>query len=429
MTSPNGITWTNRTSPEANQWYGVVWSPDVKVVVITGITGTNRVLTSLYIGDFVTAGLTGPTGATGPTGPTGATGPANPNGEIPSASVTQTAQQTTTSASFVDIPGLSTTITTTTASRIYCALDAMAQCTLVTAVGEFRVVIDSQNGTSMILTLPNTTDNRAVAASLRSTQLAAGTYTVKAQYRETSTLGTLALNQGTLFAVALQASAPYTISQSVSYSEDWISPAVTGTLPWTSTVSGTGAANTLVTTNQQSNQAGIVQLSTGTTATGRAALAIAPTAHFFGGGVATLETYIYIPTLSVVAQEYIIRVGLGDLVTGADHVDGIYFEYDRLNSVNWRLKCANNSTRTTTTSSTAVAAGVWLKLKIVVNANGTNVDFFVNGTNIGSVTTNIPITVARVCGPTLIITKSAGTTALTMLVDYFTFEQVFTTPR
>jgi hypothetical protein len=429
MTSFNGITWTTRTSPQANQWYGISWSDDYKMVVITGITGTNRVLNSTYIGGFETGGIVGPTGPTGPTGATGATGPANPNGSIPSETAAQTTQQTTTSASFVDIPGLSVSLTTTTAAKIFASLAAMTQATVGTTVGEFRVVIDAQNGTSMILSHINITELKAVSASLLSTSLAAGTYTVKAQYRETSGLGTLALNQGVLVAESMQASAPYTVSQATEYVEDWITLAVTGDLTWTSTVSGTGAANTSVTTSSTSNNRGIVQFSTGTTATGRAALGLGTTSQFFGGGVATFEMLINIPTLSTVTEEYILRLGFGDVVAGTDNVDGVYFEYNRLTSVNWLMKTANNSTRTTTTSATAVAAGAWLKLKAVINDNGTNVDYYVNGALIGSVTTNIPITVARVCAPTLAMVKSAGTTARTMLIDYFWFQQVFTTPR
>lgn len=430
MTSPDGTTWTSRTSPQANQWYGISWSDDFKVVVITGITGTNRVLNSTYIGGFQTGGLVGPTGPTGATGATGATGPANPNGEIPAVSINQTSQQTTTSASFIDIPGLSTTITTTTASKIYCNLNAIVQCIAVTATGEFRVVIDSQNGTSMLINLVNTTEQKSLVAELLSTQLAAGTYTVKAQYRETSGLGTLALNMGTLFAQSMQASAPYTTNQAISYYDDFLSATSVGALNWTSTVSGTGAANTIVSTNATSNNPGITQFSTGTTATGRAALGLGTVGFFFGGGVATFEMLVNLPTLSTAAQEYVARIGLGDLVTGADHVDGVYFEYDRLvNGVNWRLKTANNSVRTNTDSTVAVVAASWIKLKIVVNAAGSLVTYYINGTSVGTVSTNIPVTVARACAPTVILSATAGTTAKTMLMDYYFLEQVFTTPR
>lgn len=49
-TSPNGINWTARTSPEANQWYDAVWSPELSRFVISGITGTSRILTSRDLG-------------------------------------------------------------------------------------------------------------------------------------------------------------------------------------------------------------------------------------------------------------------------------------------------------------------------------------------------------------------------------------------
>jgi hypothetical protein len=47
MTSPNGITWTSRTSPVDNQWRSVCWSPEMSIFVATALTGTgNRVMTS-----------------------------------------------------------------------------------------------------------------------------------------------------------------------------------------------------------------------------------------------------------------------------------------------------------------------------------------------------------------------------------------------
>lgn len=52
-TSPDGITWTARTSPEANQWYEIVWSPELMKFVVSGITGTSRVLTSKDIGYII----------------------------------------------------------------------------------------------------------------------------------------------------------------------------------------------------------------------------------------------------------------------------------------------------------------------------------------------------------------------------------------
>jgi hypothetical protein len=44
MTSPDGITWTDRTASQANTWLGVTWGNGLFVAVSGG--GTNRVMTS-----------------------------------------------------------------------------------------------------------------------------------------------------------------------------------------------------------------------------------------------------------------------------------------------------------------------------------------------------------------------------------------------
>jgi uncharacterized repeat protein (TIGR01451 family) len=46
MTSSDAITWTARTTPEANQWLGVAWSPQLNLFVATASSGTHRVMTS-----------------------------------------------------------------------------------------------------------------------------------------------------------------------------------------------------------------------------------------------------------------------------------------------------------------------------------------------------------------------------------------------
>lgn len=46
MTSPDGITWTTRTAPEANLWRDVCWSPGLALFVAVAASGTNRVMTS-----------------------------------------------------------------------------------------------------------------------------------------------------------------------------------------------------------------------------------------------------------------------------------------------------------------------------------------------------------------------------------------------
>lgn len=46
MTSPDGITWTSRTSAEDNSWSAVCWSSYLSLFVAVATDGTNRVMTS-----------------------------------------------------------------------------------------------------------------------------------------------------------------------------------------------------------------------------------------------------------------------------------------------------------------------------------------------------------------------------------------------
>ena len=74
----------------------------------------------------------------------------------------------------------------------------------------------------------------------------------------------------------------------------------------------------------------------------------------------------------------------------------------------------------------AVAEDVWVKLKIVVNAGGTSAEFFVNGTSVGTQSTNLP---TGDISPALGIVKTAGTTERVLYADAFRLQQVLTAAR
>jgi hypothetical protein len=46
MTSPDGINWAARTAPEDNAWKSVIWSPERNLFVAVAGSGTNRIMTS-----------------------------------------------------------------------------------------------------------------------------------------------------------------------------------------------------------------------------------------------------------------------------------------------------------------------------------------------------------------------------------------------
>lgn len=196
--------------------------------------------------------------------------------------------------------------------------------------------------------------------------------------------------------------------------------------PFTAAASGTGASGGTAGTGD-TNHTGVVQISTGTTTTGNGGFMTAATALRLSGGDAVIEALVRVPTLPDGTDSFAFRVGFGDSA-GADMTDGAYFELTQA-SANWQCATASNSTRTKTNSSTAAAANTWTRLKITVNAAGTSVKFYINGTLVATNTTNIPTAAGRETGLATNIVKSAGTTARTADVDYLQASIVYTTSR
>jgi hypothetical protein len=192
------------------------------------------------------------------------------------------------------------------------------------------------------------------------------------------------------------------------------------------TVSGTGTAANVMVTGETSH-VGIVQIETGTQASGRAALQTALDCILLGGGAAVFEADVRVPTLPVAAQAFAFRIGFGDSVS-ADHTDGVYFELTSANA-DWRCKTASNSNRTDTGSGENAQANTWTRLRIEINAGGTEAKFYVDGTLKQTLTTNIPTGAGRETGIVASIIKSNGTTERTAHIDYIYARIEFTTAR
>lgn len=210
----------------------------------------------------------------------------------------------------------------------------------------------------------------------------------------------------------------------ITYDDTWFS------LNWSGTTSGTGAqalqggGNATLASGKHN---GVMSCATGTTTTGRAAFRASGTQQgslVVGNGKVTYESLIYIDDLATVDEDYDLAVGLTDANAGT-YADGIYFFYDRASSANWQLVCVSASTATTVTTSTAVVADAWIKLGWVCNTDATLVTFYVNGTSVGTISTNIPTTTGRGYGPLFEIIKSAGTTSRVFYADYFYYSKRF----
>jgi uncharacterized protein (UPF0333 family) len=195
---------------------------------------------------------------------------------------------------------------------------------------------------------------------------------------------------------------------------------------WTAVNSGTSAAEALVDVVAGENTMGVLQWFTGTTATGRAALVRNTGATALGQGKFDITLRAKVPTLSVVAQEFSVQLGLHDATT-KDAVDGVYFHYDRLGYGSDVIRCVTSSASTRTTNSSGVTMNTsWNKYHIKINPAGTQALFYINNNLVCTHTTNMP---TAVTSPRIQIVKSAGTTARTLLVDYWQQDLNFTVAR
>ena len=176
--------------------------------------------------------------------------------------------------------------------------------------------------------------------------------------------------------------------------------------------SGVGASG-----DGEAGAPGIQVISTSTSSSGIAQLLKnASTTILFGGGVLVFEARVKLSALSDGTDTFKLLIGWLDNLSVSD---GVFFEYTHsANSGQWQLKATNNSSTTTTNSSSAVSSGAWMRLTIVVAADGSSAEFFVDGVSVGTVSSNIPTGTGRETQPRIAIWKSAGTTARTLSIDY-----------
>lgn len=191
-----------------------------------------------------------------------------------------------------------------------------------------------------------------------------------------------------------------------------------------------------------SNDIGVVQLESGTTATSRASMNKSFTAISFGKGVFVAEMRVRFNALSNGTQNVIARIGYGDknsasgTIGASDFTNGVYFEYDFSQTTPnhyWRCKTAVSGgvgTPTVTTTTTAIAANTWYTLRIEVNAAANSAKFYVDGVLVATNTTNIP-TGVNSCGAVAIIGRilGAGVPNIGLLVDYWIHSYILTTLR
>ena len=109
------------------------------------------------------------------------------------------------------------------------------------------------------------------------------------------------------------------------------------------------------------------------------------------------------------------RIGLADTTSGTSAPNnGVYFEYVKATSANWRYQAQKATVNAGASSSTAVAFSSWLKLKITYD--GSNVTFYVNGSSIGTIAAaNLP---TGAVAPYFFVTQSTASAWTYFDMDY-----------
>lgn len=193
---------------------------------------------------------------------------------------------------------------------------------------------------------------------------------------------------------------------------------------WQEGVTGSGSEVTQVTTD--SSHPGIIKIEAENTGAAAMRAQERDFAIFFGGGYILYETIVNVPTLSDGTNTFDTSFGFGDGFNNTAFTDGIYFRYTNAeNSGQWRGVTESGGTQTFVDSSVAVTAGQWYHFSIVINADATSVEFFIDGTSIGTSSTNIPTS----AGLIFAITETVGTAARSIQTDYCKFYQELTAPR
>jgi hypothetical protein len=165
---------------------------------VSHIIGHGRRARETYPVPAAPQGPQGPQGAQGPQGTTGAQGPST---AIPQNWVNIVGPLTTSSGTFVDVPGASFSLTLTAATYIWSLCDLTWEPGSGAPHAGFRLVIDAVNGDE---TDDPNQQHQSLGLNFRAGPFAPGSYTVKLQYRLNAGTGSVQIDHVDLFAMGFQ---------------------------------------------------------------------------------------------------------------------------------------------------------------------------------------------------------------------------------
>lgn len=181
---------------------------------------------------------------------------------------------------------------------------------------------------------------------------------------------------------------------------------------------GTGTAEDILTSGalMDTNSYGVVRLSTGTTATGRAW--INSQASWIQLGVGTngvVEFRAKIPVLSTALQRFAYYLGWMDGNSSGQPTNGIYFLYsDNVLDGDWALRTVAGGVASTVDTNIPVAANTWYRVRFEWTA-ASSVAIYINDVLIARTTLTIPTSQIH---PVIKVESSVGTNNKIVYLDW-----------
>jgi hypothetical protein len=183
-----------------------------------------------------------------------------------------------------------------------------------------------------------------------------------------------------------------------------------GELGWSPGFGGTGT----VVNGTVISHPGLITVGTGTTSTGWQVVSLG-NSNLKGSPLFMCEWRYRVTVLSAGANAFSTWVGLHNNVTGGEPSTGFYFQYAPASGSNWQAVCANNGSRTVVNTGVPVDVD-FHRFRFTCDGAGT-ARFYIDSVLVATITATLPSTWWHT--PCASIAKSTGSTARTIVIDYF----------
>jgi hypothetical protein len=191
--------------------------------------------------------------------------------------------------------------------------------------------------------------------------------------------------------------------------------------------SGTGAGTNVDGSMPDAEGFGWLRNNLGTTATGRVGQWVGASMRLGNGYARHRSRHRFLVLSDGVTAAYTFRTGFLDSMT-AESTDGAFFRYTHsVNGGRFQAVCRSNGSETGSVVDTGVTAAIDTSyiFEVIVNAAGTEALFYIDGTLVATITTNIPTGSGRETSAGYLVIRSVGTGATTpfwtdyQLLEYY----------